>query len=260
MILRRIIEHVKAQHWTAIVIDFVIVVVGVFIGIQVSNWNDAQAERRLGQSYVERLRLDVENDKVFWSNLVAYYGAVLESIDQADTLLADPAGDAKATVLSAYRASEISNSPQTRATWDEIVSSGHVGLLPRELLDSGLAIFYSIDVANQSFLDLRDSAYRHRARSLIPLSIQKAIRATCSDLRDEAERVLGFMPECRLDVEPALLEATAAALRADAQLKAALHYQYSQVFTAQANIRGGVVLLERALAVLKGDRKPGAAP
>jgi hypothetical protein len=42
MLLRRIIEHVKVQNWTAIVIDFVIVVVGVFIGIQVSNWNEGR--------------------------------------------------------------------------------------------------------------------------------------------------------------------------------------------------------------------------
>ncbi len=45
MILRRITEHVKAQNWTAVALDFVIVVVGVFIGIQVSNWNAARAER-----------------------------------------------------------------------------------------------------------------------------------------------------------------------------------------------------------------------
>ena len=42
MLLRRIIEHVKAQNWFAVGIDFVIVVVGVFIGIQVANWNDAR--------------------------------------------------------------------------------------------------------------------------------------------------------------------------------------------------------------------------
>ena len=40
MLLRRITEHVRAQNWFAVGIDFVIVVVGVFIGIQVSNWND----------------------------------------------------------------------------------------------------------------------------------------------------------------------------------------------------------------------------
>ncbi|MEZ5918201.1 MAG: hypothetical protein R3C40_11675 [Parvularculaceae bacterium] len=43
MILRRVIDHVKAQAWTAVFLDFVIVVAGVFIGIQVSNWNDERA-------------------------------------------------------------------------------------------------------------------------------------------------------------------------------------------------------------------------
>jgi hypothetical protein len=36
MILRRVIEHVKAQNWTAMALDFLIVVTGVFIGIQVA--------------------------------------------------------------------------------------------------------------------------------------------------------------------------------------------------------------------------------
>ncbi|MEO1029359.1 MAG: hypothetical protein AAFX02_09920 [Pseudomonadota bacterium] len=35
----------KAQNWTAVGIDFVIVVVGVFIGLQVANWNTARADR-----------------------------------------------------------------------------------------------------------------------------------------------------------------------------------------------------------------------
>ncbi|NWG72475.1 MAG: hypothetical protein HXY23_12850 [Parvularculaceae bacterium] len=45
MILRRIIAHFKVQEWTAIAIDFVIVVLGVFVGIQASKWNAARIER-----------------------------------------------------------------------------------------------------------------------------------------------------------------------------------------------------------------------
>ena len=41
MLLRRVIAHVRRQEWTAIGIDLVIVVVGVFIGIQVANWNES---------------------------------------------------------------------------------------------------------------------------------------------------------------------------------------------------------------------------
>ncbi len=46
MILRRIIAHFRKQEWTAIGLDFLIVVVGVFLGLQVNNWNEAAADRR----------------------------------------------------------------------------------------------------------------------------------------------------------------------------------------------------------------------
>ena len=39
MLLRRITQHIEDQNWFAVSIDLVIVVVGVFIGIQVANWN-----------------------------------------------------------------------------------------------------------------------------------------------------------------------------------------------------------------------------
>lgn len=50
MILRRVVQHVREQNWTAIAIDFVIVVVGVFLGIQIGNWNAQRIEaQRRGQ-------------------------------------------------------------------------------------------------------------------------------------------------------------------------------------------------------------------
>jgi hypothetical protein len=56
MLLRRVIEHVRTQNWTAVALDFVIVVVGVFIGIQVANWNERQAERSASDLFIEPLR------------------------------------------------------------------------------------------------------------------------------------------------------------------------------------------------------------
>lgn len=45
MILRRITEHLKSQNWFAVAIEFVIVVVGVFMGLQVQDWNDQRKQR-----------------------------------------------------------------------------------------------------------------------------------------------------------------------------------------------------------------------
>lgn len=60
MILRRVIEHVREQHWTAIAIDFLIVVVGVFIGIQFSNWNAAQSARHDYRLALERYAAEID--------------------------------------------------------------------------------------------------------------------------------------------------------------------------------------------------------
>lgn len=60
MILRRIIAHFRKQEWTAIGIDFVIVVLGVFLGIQVSNWNTAAADRRAESAYLSQLQGDLQ--------------------------------------------------------------------------------------------------------------------------------------------------------------------------------------------------------
>jgi hypothetical protein len=60
MILRRVMEHVKTQNWFAVAIDFVIVVTGVFIGIQVSNWNEVRKEGADRQLYIAQLIGDLE--------------------------------------------------------------------------------------------------------------------------------------------------------------------------------------------------------
>lgn len=55
MLLRRVTKHIKAQDWFAVLVDFVIVVVGVFVGLQVQDWNDSRKERVEEQVLVNRL-------------------------------------------------------------------------------------------------------------------------------------------------------------------------------------------------------------
>jgi hypothetical protein len=249
MLLRRIIEHVREQAWTAITIDFVIVVVGVYIGIQVANWNQARVDERRGGSYVLRLKTDLERDLEGRRTIAAYYGAVLESVERANALLADPEAEPEALLVDAYRASEIMYVPPSRATWDEVVSSGDTGLLPRDWA-RGAAEYFAFDTARNTMEILSRSAYRHRVRSLIPLTVQKAIRAGCSDRRDEFQQIRGFMADCTLDIDAALVAATSSALRGDPVVQEALRQQYSDVSSAHANVSGDVAVIEQTLASL----------
>ena len=258
MLLRRVIEHVREQNWAAVGIDFVIVVVGVFVGIQVSNWNAAQADERLGRAYAARLTADLKVDLAWRQALAAYYGVVLESVERANALLSDSQSDPKELVIHAYRASEINYRAPSRATWDEIVSSGHTALLPIAVANSA-GEYFAFDTARNVLDILNESAYRHRVRALMPLSLQKALREPCSDLRDDLQQITGFMTDCTLDVEPGVIAATATALRADAAMQAELRNQYSDVYSAHANIRGDAAAIAQALAALNSSRPARAA-
>jgi len=59
MILRSITKHVRDQNWFAVGIDFIIVIVGVFIGIQVANWNDERRDRDAEALYLDRLHGEI---------------------------------------------------------------------------------------------------------------------------------------------------------------------------------------------------------
>ena len=61
MILRRVIQHVRDQNWTAIAIDFVIVVVGVFVGIQLGNWNAERLDQQRRDQIVDALETNLRD-------------------------------------------------------------------------------------------------------------------------------------------------------------------------------------------------------
>ena len=59
MLLRRITKHVKDQNWFAVGLDFLIVVFGILIAFQITNWSEARKEDTLERQYLERLRNDI---------------------------------------------------------------------------------------------------------------------------------------------------------------------------------------------------------
>ena len=80
MLLRRVIEHVKAQNWTAVALDFVIVVVGVFIGIQVANWNETRTDRESERVVLEEMRTALARDLALLEQALDRYRIIEERV------------------------------------------------------------------------------------------------------------------------------------------------------------------------------------
>ncbi len=59
MILRRLAHNLREQNWTAIAIEFVLLVLGVFLGFQAQQWASERAERQLGHVHLARILNDL---------------------------------------------------------------------------------------------------------------------------------------------------------------------------------------------------------
>ncbi len=91
MRLRRITQHVKDQNWFAVSLDFVIVVVGILIAFQITNWNEARNDRQLEMQYLSLLATDLEKIEINLSaqltleqHVVANAKIALEAVNNRD--------------------------------------------------------------------------------------------------------------------------------------------------------------------------------
>ena len=54
MILRRIVENVRTRDWCTVIIEFLIAVVVIFVGLQVTEWNEQGQLREHELKYLMR--------------------------------------------------------------------------------------------------------------------------------------------------------------------------------------------------------------
>lgn len=89
MLLRRVMEHVNAQNWFAVGIDLVIVVVGVIIGIEVTNWNDVRNNKAGLATSLERLDNEVSRNIDMIEEVLSLFQEGREDLDQGRDALND---------------------------------------------------------------------------------------------------------------------------------------------------------------------------
>jgi hypothetical protein len=70
MFMRRITRRLRDQDWVAVAIEFALVVAGVFLGIQVANWNDSRKEHVLERNYFARIAQDIRADVAEFDEII----------------------------------------------------------------------------------------------------------------------------------------------------------------------------------------------
>jgi len=132
MILKRLAESIKKQDWFVVMLEVVIVVVGIFIGLQVDDWKTNQDNEALEREYIERLLLDTDsNIEAVKDQAESYLGRsralqhIIESID-LNTIEQVPAKDLTYSFCYWYLPENID---LQSTTYDELIAIGGLELI-----------------------------------------------------------------------------------------------------------------------------------
>ncbi|PHS18514.1 MAG: hypothetical protein COA86_07410 [Kangiella sp.] len=186
MLLRSITKHVNDQNWIAIGIDFFIVVVGVFIGIQVANWNEAGAFNDRETQLLSELKNEIENGINITVLKSDSYTQVTDAAERSLLAIANEGQcetDCWLILVDFMHASQWQDLRVIRSTYDDM----------RRL---GLPLNRAIVEKVESFLARNEGSaitlddlpiYRSKVRQLIPFNVQKYYWENCYSYVNGAE-------------------------------------------------------------------------
>jgi hypothetical protein len=240
MLLRRLTQSLKEQNWTAIVIEFILLVGGVFLGIQVANWNENRERNIQSKIFTERLKADLRTEAWGYALVIEYNKDVLANVE---SVLADLEGQAELPdekfVINAFRATQYRPLDRNRATYDELISTGKIDLIKDQTLRKTAIKVFNIPFLDNLFNEGRSSEYRNLFRRTVSKDVQQALLDHCGD-RPVKQLDYSSIHEplsypCTIGLSTAKITAAAIALRGQGNMLPALQLRFADV---SSTIRG----------------------
>ena len=237
MFIQRIKESLKRQDWTAVTLELAIVIIGVFIGTQVSNWNQERLEKRETAQLLQELQPALRSFTDFFETTKVYYTTTRAYADTAfGGWNGDPAVSDKQFVIAAYQASQINALRVDGETWATIFGGDRLREIDDVDVRRGLSNmmtfdYEQIDVATVS------TPYRQHVREVVPVDIQDAIRAQCTDKPIPGKPlVMVLPPTCDVDFPDAQFKSAASALRGRPELIGELRWHTAAIASFMSNM------------------------
>lgn len=257
MILRRLAQNLREQNWTAIGIEFVLLVLGVFLGIQVANWNEDRLTRAKAEVFTTQLKADVRHESWRYQFLLEYHRDVRAAAEAAVAALSGTeALSNEAFLVNAYRATQYKQNASRRSTYDELVSTGNIGLILDRDLRQNVVQVYNLTTIDNLVREGLDSRYREHFRMSVPTEVQRALGEHCGDRYIAAGDYTGYDKvleyPCSTGLRAEVIDAAAEALRTDPQTLRLLRLRIADLDTRLHDLTGNnVQVFEFLIAIAK---------
>ena len=242
MIFRRFLQRFQHQPWGSIATELAIVIIGVFIGMQVSNWNEERETAQKAAVFSARLTDDLRREAWAYESLINYSRQTNANQRRVlDAMAGESALSDEQFVISAYRATQYKDYNRYRATYDELVSTGNIGLVADQALRQAAVALFTTNFIEQIMLQTRESEYRRVFRESVSAPVQEALLVRCGDRLAHELDYAAIESEldypCTLDLSPEKIQAAATALKAMPRFVPALQVRFADNQTALTDLQ-----------------------
>lgn len=187
MLLRSITKHVKDQNWFAVFLDFFIVVAGILIAFQITNWNEVRSDNsridhRL-ENVVNDLRADIVEIEGIIRTTERRLSAIYMILDASGNSLPNqyetpqgeiiempevPPFEGKLPSAANTAIMWISTLDGNRGGYETLISSGDLQLIKMDDLASQIQTYYAraeeISDQDKSHMRIRDKIFSSQHR------------------------------------------------------------------------------------------------
>jgi hypothetical protein len=236
MIFKRAVAKLRAQDWMAISIELVIVIVGVFIGIWVANWNQERVKKQETRQMLVQLKPELLGLRELSSSTRKYYAVTGR---YADTAFAgwdrNPDVSDEEFVIAAYEASQIIGFNNNGASWALVFGANDLRNIDDPKVRGPLTRLMTFEYSYLNYSAVF-SRYRDEVREVIPDDIQQQIRTACGDKMQADRRSFALTEPCGIHLPPDEAASAAASLRQHTELPRLLRLHRSTVAAYNSNL------------------------
>ncbi|MFY2764284.1 DUF6090 family protein [Arenimonas sp. MALMAid1274] len=194
MQLRNVTQALRNRDWSSVAMEILIVVVGVIIALQVSNWNEERKEAQRAEGYLLRMQNELRADAARLATMTRLWQAV-NAEGRAALAHAEKGtlheGSAWKTLRAYYQASQIWPYRMDDTTIQELRASGEFGLIRDPELRALISHHYAGNAggAIEEVLGVVP-AYREQVRGMTPWAIQEYLWANCYASASESQELV----------------------------------------------------------------------
>lgn len=227
MTFRRLAQHLREQNWTAICIEFVLLVLGVYLGLQAANWNEARAEQALVRGHLSEIAADLRRHNDLSADLDSSAKMRIAAVDyvyreafgtQLPTTLMLAKVEWKAPVVEPFPVEQLDQlmgsinlvrvSVRSRTGYESLMSSGRLGLIRNRELAKQIQNYFGdyddlLDTQTQVFRNFRN----HGAMAQYDLGVSTFDQRPAAEIIALAREDKSFAAYLRSQREWAILHA-----------------------------------------------------